>query len=202
MFTAMVDATEKRRRGRPVTTDPAAVGLTALKLFYEKGIDKVTMDDVAIEAGISRSNLFRIFPSKAAVVWGGMHEFTEELERQLRSSKEGSIVKQLHSSWVAAMHVLDASLETVRLRLKLVGSSPEVYGWGHAQLEEARVVLEKAIAKLDGDKGVRPKMVSSALISASMAVLTWWAEHDDSRSPSEILDQSFKDFEAIFAQVR
>ena len=32
----------KPRRGRPVTTDPNAVGLTALKLFAEKGIDKVT----------------------------------------------------------------------------------------------------------------------------------------------------------------
>ena len=198
----MVDSTSKRKRGRPVTTDPAAVGLTALKMFHEKGIDKVTMDDVAIEAGISRSNLFRVFPSKAAVVWGGMHEFTAELERELNQSEELSIVRKLHNSWVKAMHVLDESLETVRLRLKLIASSPEVYGWGQGQLEEARLVLERAIAKLDGDKTVRPKMVSSALIASSMAVLTWWAETNDPRSPSEALDQSFNDFEAIFSQVR
>jgi AcrR family transcriptional regulator len=171
-------------------------------MFYEQGIDKVTMDDVAIEAGISRSNLFRVFPSKAAVVWGGMHEFTAELERELGQSEELSIVRKLHNSWVKAMHVLDESLETVRLRLKLIASSPEVYGWGQGQLEEARLVLEKAIAKLDGDKTVRPKMVSSALIASSMAVLTWWAETNDPRSPSEVLDQSFSDFEAIFSQVR
>ncbi|MEZ7995471.1 MAG: TetR/AcrR family transcriptional regulator [Aquiluna sp.] len=29
------------------------------------------MDQVAEAAGISRSNLFRVFPSKAVVVWGG-----------------------------------------------------------------------------------------------------------------------------------
>ena len=198
----MVDDSQKRRRGRPVTTDPAAVGLTALRLFNEKGIDKVTMDDVAIEAGISRSNLFRVFPSKAAVVWGGMHDFTVELERQLKNNESGSIVSQLHKSWVVAMHLLDESLETVRLRLKLIASSPEVYGWGHAQLEEARVVLEKAIEKREGAKSVRPRMISSALISASMAVLTWWAVNNDKRSPSEVLDQSFSDFETIFSQVR
>ena len=202
IFTAMVDDSQKRRRGRPVTTDPAAVGLTALRLFNEKGIDKVTMDDVAIEAGISRSNLFRVFPSKAAVVWGGMHDFTVELERQLKNNESGSIVSQLHKSWVVAMHLLDESLETVRLRLKLIASSPEVYGWGHAQLEEARVVLEKAIEKREGKESVRPRMISSALISASMAVLTWWAVNNDKRSPSEVLDQSFSDFETIFSQVR
>jgi AcrR family transcriptional regulator len=198
----MVDDSQKRRRGRPVTTDPAAVGLTALRLFNEKGIDKVTMDDVAIEAGISRSNLFRVFPSKAAVVWGGMHDFNIELERQLKHNTNESIVLQLHKSWVDAMQLLDESLETVRLRLRLIASSPEVYGWGHAQLEEARLVLEKAIEKREGGKSVKPRMISSALISASMAVLTWWAMNDDKRSPSEVLDQSFSDFEIVFSQVR
>ena len=198
----MIDSTEKRPRGRPVTTDPAAVGLTALKLFYELGIDRVTMDDVAIQAGISRSNLFRVFPSKSAVVWGGMQRITEELKRQLASSPETSVVKLLHQSWVGAMHVLDDSLETVRLRLKLIASSPEVYGWGHAQLEEARKVLEAAISRIEDPKSVRPKMLSSALIAVSMSVLTWWAETDDPRSVAEVLDESFSDFEAIFASVR
>lgn len=198
----MTDSLEKRPRGRPVTTDPAAVGLTALKLFYELGIDRVTMDDVAQEAGISRSNLFRVFPSKSAVVWGGMQRITEELKRQLASSPETSVVKLLHQSWVGAMHVLDDSLETVRLRLKLIASSPEVYGWGHAQLEEARKVLEAAIARFEDPNSVRPKMLSSALIAVSMSVLTWWAETDDPRSVAEVLDESFSDFEAIFASVR
>jgi AcrR family transcriptional regulator len=196
----MMESSEKRPRGRPVTTDPAAVGLTALRLFNELGIDRVTMDDVAIEAGISRSNLFRIFPSKAAVVWGGMHRITEELKLQLANNPETSVVKLLHQSWVGAVSVLDNSLDTVRLRLKLIGSSPEVYGWGHAQLEEARKVLEAAIAKLEGGDSVRPKMISSALIAASMSVLTWWAESDDQRSVTAVLDESLSDFESIFAQ--
>jgi AcrR family transcriptional regulator len=196
-----MESLEKRPRGRPVTTDPAAVGLTALKLFNELGIDKVTMDDVAIEAGISRSNLFRIFPSKAAVVWGGMQRITEELREQLAHNPETSVVKHLHQSWVGALSVLDNSLGTVRLRLKLIASSPEVYGWGHAQLEEARKILEAAIAKVEGPNSVRHKMISSALIAASMSVLTWWAESDDQRSVTAVLDESLSDFESIFAQL-
>lgn len=194
---AAVEPEAKPRRGRPVTTDPNQVGLTALRLFTTHGIDKVTMDDVAREAEISRSNLFRIFPSKAAVVWGGMHEFTVELAERINQSPETDLVKLLHTSWVQAMHLLDDSLETVRLRLKLIASSPEIYGWGHGQLEEARQVIEAAVAKLTDDP-MRPKLVSSALISVSMAILMWWAENDDPRTPSEVLDDGFSQFEAVF----
>lgn len=195
----VTDATSaaKPKRGRPVTTDPNEVGLTALRLFTEHGIDRVTMDDVARAAEISRSNLFRIFPSKAAVVWGGMHEFNVELERKLKDSPETDIVKLLHTSWVEAMHLLDDSLETVRLRLKLISSSPEIYGWGHGQLEEARRVIEQAVARF-GTTPMRPKLVSSALISVSIAILMWWAENDDPRTPSEVLDDGFAEFEAVF----
>lgn len=190
--------TSRPKRGRPVTTDPNAVGLTALRLFAEKGIDKVTMDDVAIAAEISRSNLFRIFPSKAAVVWGGMHEFNVELEAKLENSQEKDIVKLLHKSWVEAMHLLDDSLETVRLRLKLIASSPEIYGWGHGQLEESRRLIEKAAAKVSSDP-MRPRVISSALIAVSMSILMWWAETNDPRTPSEVLDAGFSDFEKVFS---
>ena len=189
---------ERPKRGRPVTTDPAAVGLTALRLFAQRGIDKVTMDDVAEAASISRSNLFRIFPSKAAVVWGRMHEFTLELEKRISENPETDIVKLLHASWVQAMAPLDQRIETVRLRLKLIAGSPEIYGWGQAQMEETRQVIERAVSKFSSDT-LRPKIVSAALISASMAILIWWAETGDKRTPSEVLDQGFKDFEKLFS---
>lgn len=194
---ASMTGQEKPKRGRPVTTDPSAVGLIALRLFSQRGIDKVTMDDVAAEAKISRSNLFRIFPSKAAVVWGGMHEFNLELERKIQENPETDVVKLLHTSWVQAMHVVDSSLETVRLRLKLISSSPEIYGWGHGQMEEARSMIESAARRVSKDP-LRSRIIASALISVSMAVLVWWAENDDPRTPSEVLDAGFKDFEELF----
>lgn len=194
----MPEEANKLKRGRPVTTDPSAVGLTALRLFSEGGIDQVTMDQVAEAAGISRSNLFRVFPSKAAVVWGGMHLFTAELEKNLSKGSSSTVVKLLHNSWVDSMHMFDHSLETIRLRLKLIGSSPEVYGWGQGQLDEAREVLEDAVFRFGRDE-LRAKAVSAAMLSASMAILIWWAETDDPRTPSEVLDEGFRDFEALFS---
>jgi hypothetical protein len=127
-----------------------------------------------------------------------MHLFNVELARKLEANPETNIVRLLHTSWVEAMHLLDDSLETVRLRLKLIASSPEIYGWGHGQLEEARAVIEKKVSELTDDP-MRPRILSSALISVSMAILVWWAETDDPRTPSEVLDAGFSDFEAVFS---
>ena len=187
------------KRGRPVTTDPGSVSLAALKLFAERGIETVTMDEVAVVAGISRSNLFRLFPSKAAVVWGGVHQFADELKRRLENSKSENLVALLHSSWVGAMHELDDNLETLRLRLKLIGSSPEVYGWGQGQLDEVRQIIEASVIANGGD-ALRAKTVSAAIVSASMAIMIHWAQTDDSRTPSQILDEGFADFEKLFSR--
>ncbi len=189
----------KPRRGRPITTDPNSVSLAALKLFSKRGIETVTMDEVAANAGISRSNLFRLFPSKAAVVWGGLHQFHEELGKRLTEGKSQDLVALLHGAWVDAMKMLDDTLETLRLRLRLIGSSPEVYGWGQGQLEDVRKLMERAVIDNGGDT-VRAKMVSSAVVSASMAILIHWAESEDSRSPSQVLDEGFKDFESLFSR--
>jgi AcrR family transcriptional regulator len=191
----------KPRRGRPITTDPNSVSLAALKLFQERGIESVTMDEVAVIAGISRSNLFRIFPSKAAVVWGGVHQFQEELAQRLETSKDSDLVSLLHKSWVGAMHELDDTLETLRLRLKLIGSSPEVYGWGQGQLDEVRNVIEASVVRNGGD-ALRAKTVSAAIVSASMAILIHWAQTDDTRTPSQMLDEGFADFESLFSQAK
>ena len=195
----MSNAVPKARRGRPVTTDPTSVSLAALRLFDAQGIDQVTMDDVAAAAGISRSNLFRIFPSKAAVVWGGLHQFNDVLEANLKNSKSEDLVNMLHTSWVSAMQVLDESLEVLRLRLKLIGSNPEVYGWGQGQLNDVRRLIAEAVRRNGGDQ-MRSEMVSAALVSASMAIMIHWAKTNDPRTPSEMLDQSFTDFEKLFAR--
>jgi hypothetical protein len=97
------------------------------------------------------------------------------------------------------MHELDETLETQRLRLKLIGSSPEVYGWGQGQLDEVRKIIETSVVKNGGD-WLRAKTVSAAIVSASMAIMIHWAQTDDERTPSEILDAGFADFEALFSR--
>jgi AcrR family transcriptional regulator len=198
----MTDATTapRRGRGRPQTVDPEAVSLVALQMFAELGLDEVTMDQVADAAEISRRTLFRLFPTKASIVWGGMSEFTAVLEREIADASGDAVVPLLHRSWVTAMHSLDSATEITRLRLRIIGSSAAVRAWGYAQLEQSAAVLEAHVTRLEGLEpgSLRARVVSSALLGSTFSALTWWAAGDDPRTPAEMIDESFTELERIF----
>ncbi|GAA2140202.1 hypothetical protein GCM10009825_27740 [Arthrobacter humicola] len=72
-----------RATGRPATIDPEAVARIALRLFAERGYEQTSMEDIAGAAGIGRKSLYRYFPSKADLVWGGIEPVTEAAGRAL-----------------------------------------------------------------------------------------------------------------------
>jgi AcrR family transcriptional regulator len=183
-----------------VVVDPDAVSLVALHLFAELGIDNVTMDQVADAATISRRTLFRLFPTKASIVWGGMAEFSDVLERELTRAEGDNVVTLLHRSWVAAMHSLDTATEVTRLRLRVIASSAAVRAWGYSQLEESAAVLEAQVTRLEGLEpgSLRARLVSTALLGATFSALSWWAAGEDPRTPAELIDESFSELESIF----
>ena len=77
--------------GRPRTISPDAVSLVALRLFDEKGFDAVSMDDIAREADVSRRSLFRLFPSKQSLVWGGLDEFVARFRAALLTDGDDAL---------------------------------------------------------------------------------------------------------------
>ena len=68
-----------RRRGRPADVDPERVALLALRHFAADGYEATTMDDIAAIAGVGRRTLFRYFPSKPDLVWGGIEPVVERI---------------------------------------------------------------------------------------------------------------------------
>ncbi len=191
---------EHPRRGRPPRADPTEIGLVALHLFTDRGLDSVTMDEVAVAAGISRRTLFRVFPTKASIVWGGMTEFTRELQARVKAASGDNAVAILHRAWVEALHMLDSSVEITRLRMVLIASSEDVRGWGYAQLAEANEVLERQVARIEGiEEGtLRARLISTALVAAGFSALAWWAQTNAPRTPAEVIDESFSELDTIF----
>src|SRR5882757_3039047 len=55
----------------------------ALRAIARFGLTKLTVDDVAREAGISRATLYRYFPGRGAVLAAVVQAETERLERGL-----------------------------------------------------------------------------------------------------------------------
>ncbi|WIB36638.1 TetR/AcrR family transcriptional regulator [Curtobacterium sp. MCJR17_043] len=114
-----------RPTGRPRTIDPDRVSLVALRLFDERGYDLVSMDEVAAAAGVSRRSLFRLFPTKASLVWGGLDEFAERLTAALDARPAAEPARAgLRAAYRTAATFPDAVVETTRHRLRVIRANP------------------------------------------------------------------------------
>src|SRR3954468_10941773 len=62
----------------------------AFRLFAQRGYDGTAVDDIAAEAGISRSTFFRSFGSKEAVIFPDHDTLLGRVEDRLRTSHSNS----------------------------------------------------------------------------------------------------------------
>lgn len=187
-----MSSTSDRPIGRPRTIDPDAVSLVALRLFDEQGFDAVSMDDVAVAAGVSRRSLFRLFPSKAALVWGGLDEFAgrfiDELHRRPGSESAWTALRAAYR--VGASFPEDA-VEVTRHRLRVIRANPSLERGGEAASTALTEAIERFVAERDGGTtdGLAATVRAHALAAAASAALTWWAMHGDGR-PEDVVDRA------------
>jgi AcrR family transcriptional regulator len=70
---------DARRPGRPRSSEAdRAILLATIQLFGEKGIDALTVDEVAARAGVSKATIYRRYPSKAELVVSACEFFCAE----------------------------------------------------------------------------------------------------------------------------
>ncbi|GAA3309220.1 TetR family transcriptional regulator [Arthrobacter ramosus] len=143
-----------RSTGRPATIDPDVVAGVALRLFAENGYERTSMEDIAREAGIGRKSLYRYFPSKADLVWGGMEPVVEASGQVLESARtagpsdgdtfDGGILAGLRAAAIAGVSAIP-DLSVTRGRLRLIAEHPELASRSYdalaPQRERARLYL-------------------------------------------------------------
>ncbi|WIE83999.1 TetR family transcriptional regulator [Curtobacterium sp. MCPF17_021] len=187
-----MSSTNGRPTGRPRTIDPDAVSLVALRLFDDRGFDAVSMDDVAAAAGVSRRSLFRLFPNKAALVWGGLGEFAARFREALRSrpADEPSAVA-LRAAYRIGATFPDDAVEVTRRRLRVIRANPSLEHVGAATVTALTDEILRYVAERDGvtadDLAVAVR--AHTLAAAASAALTWWALHGDGR-PEDVLERA------------
>ncbi|NQX28459.1 TetR family transcriptional regulator [Microbacteriaceae bacterium VKM Ac-2854] len=167
------------RIGRPPTVDAEAIAVRALRLFAVHGYDSSTMADVAVAAGVSRSTLFRFYPSKGDLVWGGLPaangRFLEAWESVL--DRDLSTVR---AAFVAAASFPESQREAARLRLRLIASTPSLQtaGWFRQQ-QTAGMLVDALVAVSTPPVDLfRIQVAATVIASAVDAALMLWARGD------------------------
>lgn len=179
--------------GRPRVIDPAAVSLIALRLFTERGFDGVSIDEIAEQAGVSRRSLFRLFPTKAALVWGGFDEFIERIRASLSSAPmEVPGDEAVQAALVSAAAFPASELEVTRRRLLVIHANPSLASEGATQHLLMTGLLAQAMAERDGARAddLLVEVRAAARAAVATAALIWWALHSKD-SPETVVERAF-----------
>ena len=188
---------DHRRPGRPQIADPVEIGKAAVALFHEHGYAAVSMDDVAARTGVSRRTLFRHFANKADLVW---HEFFATYRRLDEALSRDSAQPGMIGLRAAMREVLapDAvAEEAARVRLRIIGESPEVFAAGMLGLVDITDRLARHLARADGleEGGLDAHVAGQAATGAILSASVWWAQHSN-EPVSEVVDRALARLEA------
>jgi AcrR family transcriptional regulator len=184
----------ERPTGRPRTIDPDRVSLIALRLFDERGFDDVSMDDVAAAAEVSRRSLFRLFPSKAALVWGGLDESADRFRASLAgSAPDDDLWDVIRTAYAAAVDVPAEMLEVTRHRLHVIQANPALAVVGASTIGAMTDAAVRFASERDASPSdaLQTAVRAHALAGASSAALFWWALHGGDESPVAVVRRAF-----------
>jgi len=192
---------EARRPGRPASADHGQLRVQMLEIILREGYERVTMSQLAAEAGISLRTLHRHFPAKADILWLGAEGGHEALRRELETVSPE--LTPLRAIIVAVGRVFDLEDEeesTARLRLRAIAamppelsSRPDAY---HGWRQEVAVFLARR-AGLRPD-GLVARAASAAVQAAMAEALSWWAtEAGPNEAAHTAVESAFQGLESV-----
>ena len=156
----------------------AKLASVALQQFLNRGFDDVTVSDLAVAAGVSRSTFLRYFDTKEEAVLGALDPKGELIASALRE-RPGS-----EHIWAALRRSLDPLIDKYRqdpaaaLNLaRLIGQSTALRS-GHLEKQRRwRGLLATAIAgRLGADEAtdLRPAVYAAATLEALQIATDHW----------------------------
>jgi mycofactocin system transcriptional regulator len=137
----------------------------ALELFTADGFERVTADDIAEAAGISRRTFFRYFPTKADAVWGDFAGHVARLDARLgATSPDQPVLASICAAYLEVNDYPPDQLPVLQQRMRLILGEPALQA--HSQLRYADV--DRAVAAHVARRtGVAPAALVPRLVATS-----------------------------------
>ena len=156
---------------------------SAFQLFEAKGFDEVTIDDIAIQAGVSRRTFFRYYPNKEAIVYPYSFERIDLFYNLVMQEAGGKAAKLGHvrEIFVKLTEVWLADVEQMRVRRKLIASTPSLtmYDlWVSQKWSESMALAFDGMPN-DGNLArvsVNSRLLAGAIIGSLRHVFNIWQD--------------------------
>ena len=202
-MTNPVGLRERRRRQTSADIRGAAV-----RLAQERGFDKMTIDDVCLEAGVSTRTFFNYFPNKESAIAYGPSDIPPELAAEFVAAGPApysTVLAELID--LAAHHLRDMPPDRAQVAgmLELVKSTPAVLSAFLADLERFQNQLIGIVAhrqRMRPDDEI-PALISALALTAVRSGFERWASgesQDDDDTPVPYVEHAAALVNSIFTK--
>ncbi|ROS74912.1 TetR family transcriptional regulator [Curtobacterium sp. PhB130] len=180
-------STEPRPGLRDITRDAvrARIAAVAIARFDADGFERVTVEQIAAEAGISARSFHRYFPAKEDAVIGDPARHRGALAEAFRARPSDEPVwTALREAFVQMVARGGEDSETGRRSVRVMTSAPSLRARNLEKHQAWADVLTPLVARridgTDDDLDLRARtIVQAALGCFDVAITTWATEADD-----------------------
>ncbi len=183
--------TTRRPRGRP-GYDQDTVLRRAIDLFNRQGYDATSINDLAVDLGVTKSAIYHHFDSKEAILAAALDEALDGLDAAVAAAADATrderAYDRLRATVEGAVHILVAHLPAVTLLLRVRGNSP----LEQSALERRRrideqlaTVVKQAVDEGDLRDDVDPEVISRLVFGMVNSLVDWY--HPDGSIPPATL---------------
>jgi len=182
-------------RERKKLATRSALHLAALQLVAERGLDDVSIDDIAERADVSPRTFFNYFPSKVDAVVGLDPATPQRQAVAFLSRPAGeSPVEAMRAVAREQAAEMSGDTELWPLRLTVIDAHPAVLGRLAAAFGESEQVLAGAIAERTGTRvGVDafPTLLAAVAAVAMRTSLHRWFAGDFTAALPDLVDEAW-----------
>jgi mycofactocin system transcriptional regulator len=165
------------RVGRRRSTTPEHITDVAIELFTARGFADVSVDDVALAAGIARRTLFRYYASKNAILWGDFGTHLAHLQDLLDNvGPQVRLGEALRAALLAFNTFDERETARHRKRMRVILQSIELQDYSMTMYAGWREVMAGFVARRLGIKTTEllPQTVGWTMLGVALSAYEHW----------------------------
>lgn len=161
----------------------------AFGLFATRGYEATAVEDIAVQAGISRSTFFRSFGSKEAVVFPDHDTILERVEARLRTSHADSAIGAVVDAVKIVLFHYIAEGARARERYRLTSTVPALRERELVSSARYQQLFRRYLSQWSegtNDAELRAEVTAAAVVAAHNRVLRRWLREECANPQREI----------------
>ncbi len=187
---------ELGRRERKKLETRRRLQAAALRLATARGVDAITIEEIADRADVATRTFFNYFSSKEEALAGTDPDRATRLSATLRArpQDEPPPLDALRAVMRELAAELDGQREEWLQRMALLRAQPRLVALGHLAWTALEDELSHAVADrtgTDANRDVYPVLVVGAATAAIRAATLLWRDGDGRRSLPVLVDEAF-----------